>query len=92
MHSLTKLLVNYPVEFVFVSPDILRMPKDVLEVVDASGHRYVETEDVHDCISDVDVLYVTRVQKERFTDLAVYEASRITTWSILPSWPRRKSR
>ncbi len=74
VHSLTKLLVNYPVEFVLVSPDILRMPKDVLDVVDASGHRYVETEDVHDCIGDVDVLYVTRVQKERFTDLAVYEA------------------
>lgn len=74
VHSLTKLLVNYPVEFVFVSPDILRMPKDVIDVVDASGHRYTETEDVHDCIGDVDVLYITRVQKERFTDLAVYEA------------------
>ena len=73
VHSLTKLLVNYPVEFVFVSPEILRMPKDVLDVVNSTGHRYQETEDVHDCISDVDVLYVTRVQKERFTDLAVYE-------------------
>ena len=73
VHSLTKLLVNYPVEFVFVSPEILRMPKDVLDVVNATGHSYQETEDVHDCISDVDVLYVTRVQKERFTDLAVYE-------------------
>jgi aspartate carbamoyltransferase len=74
VHSLTKLLVNYGVEFVFVSPEMLRMPKDVLDVVDASGHAYQETEDVHDCIADVDVLYVTRVQKERFTDLAVYEA------------------
>ncbi len=73
VHSLTKLLVNYPVEFVFVSPEILRMPKDVLDVVNSTGHRYQETEDVHDCISDVDVLYVTRVQKERFTDLSVYE-------------------
>ena len=73
VHSLTKLLVNYPVEFVFVSPEILRMPKDVLDVVDSTGHRYQETEDVHDTISDVDVLYVTRVQKERFADLAVYE-------------------
>ena len=73
VHSLTKLLVNYPVEFVFVSPEILRMPKDVLDVVNSTGHTYQETEDVHDSISDVDVLYVTRVQKERFTDLAVYE-------------------
>ena len=73
VHSLTKLLVNYPVEFVFVSPDILRMPKDVLDVVDASGHPYEEREDVHDIIGGVDVLYVTRVQKERFTDLAEYD-------------------
>ncbi len=73
VHSLTKLLVNYPVEFIFVSPDILRMPKDVLDVVDASGHLYEESEDVHDMIGDVDVLYVTRVQKERFTDLAEYD-------------------
>jgi aspartate carbamoyltransferase len=74
VHSLTKLLVNYGVEFVFVSPEILRMPKDVLDVVNSTGHSYQETEDVHDCIGDVDVLYVTRVQKERFTDLATYDA------------------
>jgi len=73
VHSLTKLLVNYPVEFVFVSPEILRMPKDVLDVVDASGHRYEEREDVHEIIGGFDVLYVTRVQKERFTDLAEYD-------------------
>jgi aspartate carbamoyltransferase catalytic subunit len=74
VHSLTKLLINYPVEFVFVSPDMLRMPQDVLDVVQASGHTFTVTEDVHDCVADVDVLYVTRVQKERFTDLAVYDS------------------
>lgn len=73
VHSLTKLLVNYPVEFTFVSPEILRMPRDVLDVVSASGHTYEEREDVHEIIGDVDVLYVTRVQKERFTDLAEYD-------------------
>ena len=36
VHSLTKLLLNYPVEFVFVSPDILRMPEDVLDAVRAA--------------------------------------------------------
>lgn len=74
VHSLTKLLLNYPVEFVFVSPDILRMPDDVLDAVRSHGHRFVETEDAHDVIAQTDVLYVTRVQKERFADLAVYEA------------------
>ncbi|MBE2240906.1 MAG: aspartate carbamoyltransferase [Caldilineaceae bacterium] len=73
VHSLTKLLVNYPVEFVFVSPENLRMPADELDVVNANGHTYEQREDVHDIIGDVDVLYVTRVQKERFTDLAEYD-------------------
>jgi aspartate carbamoyltransferase catalytic subunit len=49
------------------------MPKDVLEVLDRTGHAYEEREDVHEIIGDVDVLYVTRVQKERFTDLAEYD-------------------
>lgn len=73
VHSLTKLLVNYDVEFAFVSPDILRMPADVLDVVRASGHRFSEIEDAHEVIADADVLYITRVQKERFTDMAEYD-------------------
>jgi aspartate carbamoyltransferase len=73
VHSLTKLLVNYEVEFVFVSPDNLAMPGDVLDVVREHGHGFNITQDVHEVIGDVDVLYVTRVQKERFTDLAEYD-------------------
>jgi len=73
VHSLTKLLVNYDVEFSFVSPSILAMPQDVLDVVQKTGHKATFTENVHDVISEVDVLYVTRVQKERFTDLEAYE-------------------
>lgn len=81
VHSLTKLLLNYNVEFVFVSPNILRMPADVLEQVRSNpyrteGHNFAEIEDVHEIIGDVDVLYVTRVQKERFTDLAEYDRVR----------------
>ena len=76
VHSLTKLLINYDVEFVFVSPEILRMPQDVLDVVRAAGHSYAETDDVQDVIAGADVLYVTRVQKERFTDLAEYDRLR----------------
>ena len=76
VHSLTKLLVNYDVEFAFVSPDFLKMPEDVLAVVKESGHKTSVTENVHDVIAEADVLYVTRVQKERFTDLAAYERVR----------------
>jgi aspartate carbamoyltransferase len=73
VHSLTKLLVNYDVEFIFVSPEILAMPTDVLDVVRAHGHNFTVTNDVNPVIGEVDVLYVTRVQKERFTDLAQYD-------------------
>lgn len=73
VHSLTKLLSRYSVDFYFVSPEILRMPADLVSEVKARGRSAEEVEDVHKVISTVDVLYVTRVQKERFTDLAVYD-------------------
>ncbi len=73
VHSLTKLLSLYNVDFYFVSPDILKMPPDLVADVRARGHRATEVEDVHDVIADADVLYVTRVQKERFHDLAQYD-------------------
>ena len=73
VHSLTKLLINYDVEFSFVSPENLRMPKDVIDIVAASGRTFTEVENVHPVVADADVLYVTRVQKERFTDLSDYE-------------------
>ena len=76
VHSLTKLLVNYDVEFSFVSPEILQMPEDVLDVVRTGGHTVQLTDDVRNVIGEVDVLYVTRVQKERFTDLAQYDRVR----------------
>ena len=73
VHSLTKLLINYDVEFVFVAPEILAMPDDLLEAVQAAGHKHTLTTDVHEVIGDADVLYVTRVQKERFSDMAQYD-------------------
>lgn len=74
VHSLTRLLLNYDVSFIFISPDILRMPPEIIAEVKAAGHSYRETDDVHHVIGEVDVLYVTRVQKERFEDMADYEA------------------
>lgn len=79
VHSLTQLLLNYKVDFTFVSPNILRMPEYVLDMIAAGVHHpkthhdYRILEDLHDVIGEVDVLYVTRVQKERFTDLAEYD-------------------
>lgn len=74
VHSLTKLLLHYDISLRFVSPEILRLPLTLMnEVIDA-GIDVRETHDVADVIANADVLYVTRVQKERFNDLAQYEA------------------
>jgi carbamoyl-phosphate synthase/aspartate carbamoyltransferase/dihydroorotase/carbamoyl-phosphate synthase/aspartate carbamoyltransferase len=76
VHSLTKLLTQYNVSLRFVSPEILRLPLVLMNEVIDSGHDVRETHSVADVIGDADVLYVTRVQKERFTDLAQYEEVR----------------
>jgi aspartate carbamoyltransferase catalytic subunit len=70
VHSLTRLLSLYDTEFCFVSPEQLRMPEYILDEVRASGHAFTELDSVQSVIGDVDVLYVTRVQKERFPDQA----------------------
>jgi carbamoyl-phosphate synthase/aspartate carbamoyltransferase/dihydroorotase/carbamoyl-phosphate synthase/aspartate carbamoyltransferase len=73
VHSLTKLLLQYNVSLRYVSPEILRLPLSIMNKVIDSGLNVRETHDVADVIENADVLYVTRVQKERFTDLAQYE-------------------
>jgi carbamoyl-phosphate synthase/aspartate carbamoyltransferase/dihydroorotase/carbamoyl-phosphate synthase/aspartate carbamoyltransferase len=57
----------------FVSPEILRLPLVIMNEVKDAGLNVRETHDVADVIENADVLYVTRVQKERFSDLAQYE-------------------
>ncbi len=73
VHSLTKLLTQYDVSLRFVSPEILRLPLVIMNEVKDAGLNVRETHDVADVIENADVLYVTRVQKERFSDLSQYE-------------------
>jgi aspartate carbamoyltransferase len=73
VHSLTRLLLDRDVKFRFVSPRLLRMPEEIRDEVSQAGGEFTEHEDVAEVIGEVDVLYVTRVQKERFTDLTEYE-------------------
>lgn len=73
VHSLTKLLTQYDVSLRFVSPEILRLPLSYMNLVRDAGLDVREMHDVAEVIEDVDVLYVTRVQKERFSDLGQYE-------------------
>ena len=73
VHSLTVLLLLYPgIRFTFVSPDILKVPEHVTDVLKKKGVPYTETT-AFDAALEADVIYMTRVQKERFTDVAEYE-------------------
>ncbi len=74
VHSLTRLMSMYDTTFYFVSPENLKLPPELLDEVKEHGLPYRETVDVHDIIGEADVLYVTRVQRERFADQAEYEA------------------
>jgi len=78
VHSLAYALSMYDVDLYFVSPELLRMRKSVLHDLkerDITFHEYTKLDDV---ISNIDVLYVTRIQKERFSDPAEYEKVRGT--------------
>ena len=68
VHSLIKALVRYEdVSFIFISPEELRIPDYIREdVLDAKGIPYQEVERLEDVIGDLDLLYMTRVQRERF--------------------------
>ena len=70
VHSLAYAL---GVEMTFVSPDELKMPKETLHDLEQNNIKYKETSSIKDVIDDVDVLYVTRIQKERFPDVEEYE-------------------
>jgi aspartate carbamoyltransferase len=74
VHSLARLLSLYKVRLNYVSPDILRMPPELIEELKAKGVEQTEYATLDPCLAETDVLYVTRVQKERFADEAVYES------------------
>ena len=73
VHSLARLLSMYDVKLNYVSPDILKMPKEVMDEVAEKGILQKEYKSLEDVLPETDVLYVTRVQKERFEDPAEYE-------------------
>ncbi len=67
VHSLINALTRYEgINFIFISPKELRVPDYITEMLDAKGISYREVIKLEDVISDLDFLYMTRVQKERF--------------------------
>lgn len=73
VHSLARLVSLYDVAINYVSPDILRIPEEIFEEVKQQKIPQAEFDSLDPAIAQTDVLYVTRVQKERFEDLEAYE-------------------
>jgi len=71
VHSLAYALSLFDVRLFFVSPEMLHMRREVLEAVKGKV-RAVEGSSLEEVVENVDVLYVTRIQKERFPDAAEY--------------------
>jgi len=71
VHSLTNALVNYDVRLKFISPQELRMPRQIVKDLEENKIPVKETTKLN--LKDSDVIYVTRIQRERFPDPQEYE-------------------
>jgi aspartate carbamoyltransferase catalytic subunit len=73
VHSLSEALAMFGAELTFVAPPTLQMPKEHLRRIESMGLKPKITGDLEQAVKDADVLYVTRIQKERFPDPAEYQ-------------------
>ncbi len=74
VHSLISAMVRYTnIKFILISPDELKIPDYIKkEVLDRNKIEYIETQNIEEYMKDLDILYMTRVQKERFFNEADY--------------------
>ena len=73
VHSLVEALRHFNPRFTFTSPEELDMPKKYLEMLDRDGVPYRQVTRIEDGLNECDILYMTRVQQERFPDMEEYE-------------------
>lgn len=67
VHSLINALIRYPnIQFIFISPPELKVPDYITDMLTEKGITYKEVIRLEDCMPQLDLLYMTRVQKERF--------------------------
>ena len=69
VHSLTKALELFNGEFYFVAPESIQIPDYILKELDEKGLKYHICSQFEPILSEIDVLYMTRIQKERFDDI-----------------------
>ncbi len=72
VHSLTLALSLFGANMQFVAPPTLQMPQEIVDQVKEMNLHFKMTHNIYDVIGDIDVLYVTRIQKERFPDPQEY--------------------
>lgn len=73
VHSLSKALKMFKGEFYFVAPDIIQIPDYILKELDKAKIKYHKSDNYEDILKDIDCLYMTRIQRERFDDIKEYE-------------------
>ena len=74
VHSLLQAMSHFNPTFYFVAPKELQMPDEYKDFCKESGINFVECQDfTEEIINQADIIYMTRVQRERFTDLMEYE-------------------
>jgi aspartate carbamoyltransferase catalytic subunit len=73
VHSLAEALTIFGADLTFVAPSTLQMPKETLKQVEKYGGKPKLKTKLSEVIADADVLYITRIQRERFPDVAEYQ-------------------
>jgi len=73
VHSLVYALSTFSPKFIFISPESLAMPDYIKEELSRLGVNFKESENLDEVVNNLDIMYVTRIQKERFADLQDYE-------------------
>jgi len=76
VHSLLMAMSQFNPTFHFISPDELKMPEEYKIFLRTLGIKYYEHKDFTDIITEADIIYMTRVQKERFSDPIEYERTK----------------
>ena len=73
VHSLVQALTNFNATFHFVSPTELKLPSSVKIYIKEKKLEYYQYTDINEAIQKADILYMTRIQRERFSDVMEYE-------------------
>lgn len=73
VHSLVKALSLFECEFYFIAPKIIQIPDYIVELLESKNLKYHILEDYHSVLEEIDIIYMTRIQRERFDNEEEYK-------------------